>query len=136
MKHAAPPATSHRLFVLPRGDGNGFQATVRGHVLDLIDPGSYALAPTTDDLFIVSVAAALAWAARSFLRARGLPDYVSVSARWRTHGDPPQPGGIELTVTVSDRAVDESDDLAAEFEQSVAARFLTRPSLHISFEKE
>ena len=114
------PSSSRTLFVLPRGEGNGFRASVRGHILDLIDPGSYALAPTTDDLFIVSIAASLAWAARSFLRAHGLPDYVSVSAEWSTRDDPSSPTDINLTVTVSKGAEAEGAALAAAFENSLA----------------
>ena len=130
------PSSSRTLFVLPRGEGNGFRASVRGHILDLIDPGSYALAPTTDDLFIVSIAASLAWAARSFLRAHGLPDYVSVSAEWSTRDDPSSPTDINLTVTVSKGAEAEGAALAAAFENSLAARFRAKPALHVSFDKE
>jgi hypothetical protein len=130
----ALPTSTHTLFVLPRGESKGFQASVRGFILDLHDPSSYALAPTTDDLFIVSIAAALAWAARGFLRARRLPDYVSVAADWRSQEDPPSPAEINLTVTVSPRAEAESAALSAFFESSLAARFLARPALHISFE--
>jgi hypothetical protein len=130
----APLATTHTLFVLPRGESNGFRASVRGVILDLHDPSSYALVPTTDDLFVVSIAAALAWLARSFLRVRGLPDYVSVAAEWRSQGDPPSPAEIHLTVTVSPDAEVESATLTAFFESSLAARFLARPALHISFE--
>jgi hypothetical protein len=120
------------LFVVPRGEGDGFQARVGGHVLDLIDPGSYALAPNTDDLFIVSLAAAVAWSARSFLRARDLPDYVSVSATWRTQDDPPGPADVNLAVTVSERAEAESGRLAAALESSLDARSFANPVLHVS----
>jgi hypothetical protein len=66
-------AATHALFVVPNRRGDGFQASVRGHILDLIDPSSYALAPTADDLLVVSFASALAWSARSFLRTHGCP---------------------------------------------------------------
>jgi hypothetical protein len=124
----------HTLFVLPRGEGQGFRASVRGHVLDLIDPGSYALAPTTDDLFVVAIAASLAWSARSLLRAEGLPDYVSVAAEWRMGEDPPSPADINLRVTVSKRAEGMGAALTAAFEQSLATRFMARPVVDLSFE--
>lgn len=130
---AQPSSSSHTLSIVPRGEGNGFRANVRGHVLDLIDPSSYSLAPTTDDLFTVSIAAALAWSARSFLRARGLPEYVSVSADRRTGPDPSSPWDINLTVTVSERAEAEGAALAAEFEKTLAARLAARPVIDIAF---
>lgn len=127
--------TTQSLFVLPRGESNGFRASVRGFILDLHDPSSYALAPTTDDLFVVSIAAALAWSAKGFLRARGLPDYVSIAAEWRSQKDPSSPADIHLTVTVSSGAEAESTALAAFVENSLAARFLAKPALHLSFEE-
>jgi hypothetical protein len=131
---AQPSSSSHTLSIVPRGEGNGFRANVRGHVLDLIDPSSYALAPTTDDLFTVSIAAALAWSARSFLRDQGLPDYVSVSAERRVSPDQSTPWDIRLTVTVSERAEAESEALAATFEKTLAARLAAEPVINISFE--
>ena len=81
----AVPASSHALFVSPHGRRDGYWASTCGHVLDLADPSSgHGLAPTQDDLFIVSIAAELAWTARTILRAHGLPDDVNVSAEWRT----------------------------------------------------
>lgn len=130
----AAPAAGHTLFIVPRGEGAGLQASVRGHVLDLIDPASYALAPTTDDLFVVSIAAALAWSARSLLRSVQLPDYVSVSAAWRATGDAPSPADISLRVTVSKPAEVVSAELSAAFERSLATRFLAKPSVHLSFD--
>jgi uncharacterized OsmC-like protein len=128
------PASSHELFVIPRGNGDGFQASVRGHILDLIDPSSYALAPTPDDLFVVSIAAALAWSARSFLRSAGLPDYASVSAEWQAHEAVPTPVDITLTVTISRRAEEVSAALAAALESSLAGRRLADPVVRISLE--
>jgi uncharacterized OsmC-like protein len=125
---------SHALFITPRGRGDGFQASVRGHILDLVDPASYALAPTPDDLYIVSLAAGLAWTARRFLRAERLPDYVSVAAEWQTHSDPPTPADIALTVTVSERAEAVSDALTAALEQSLTARSLVTPIVRVSLE--
>jgi hypothetical protein len=126
--------SSHSLFILPRVEGNGFRASVRGFSLDLHDPSSYALSPTTDDLFIVSLAAAAAWSARDFLRERELPDYVSVTATWQAQDDPPSPAKISLTVTVSERAEAEGALLATELATSLAARSLAHPDVRISFE--
>src|SRR5687768_924755 len=77
-------ATSHALFIIPTRWGGGFTASIHGHLLELADPADHRLAPSPDDLLIASVASDLAWSARRFLRAQGLPDGVSVSARWRT----------------------------------------------------
>ena len=58
-------APSGALVVSPHERRDGFWASIRGHVLDLADPHSgHALAPTPDDLFIVSIASELAWTAR------------------------------------------------------------------------
>lgn len=130
-----PSGATQTLFIVPRGEGNGFRASVRGHVLDLIDPSSYALAPTADDLLVVSFAATLAWAARGFLRERNLPDYVSVSAERRVSEDPSSPWEISLTVTVSERAQAEAEALAGALEKSLAARLATDPVIHVSFEE-
>jgi hypothetical protein len=131
----AAPSSTHTLYVVPRGEGAGFRAKVRGHVLDLIDPSSYALAPTTDDLLVVSLAAALAWSARSFLRAQSLPDYVSVSAERHTPRDPSDPWEISLTVTVSEGAQAEAESLAAALQTSLKARLAAEPVIHISFQE-
>jgi putative redox protein len=129
----AVPTSSHGLFVIPRGRGDGFRASIRGHILDLADPSSgHALAPTPDDLFIASLASELAWSARRFLRAYGLPDYVSVSAKWRTNEDLPSLADINVTVTVSRRAEAVRAALAAVLSNSLAARFLAVPVIHIS----
>ena len=132
--HAAP-TSSRGLFVIPRGRGDGFQASIRGHILDLADPSSgHALAPTPDDLFIASIASDVAWSARGFLRAYGLPDDVSVSAKWRTTEGHPGLADIDLTVTVSRGAEALSGALAAAFTNGLAARSLAEPVVHISFE--
>jgi hypothetical protein len=128
------PSIRNALFVIPRGQGDGFQARVRGHVLDLIDPSSYELSPSADDLFILSMASALAWSARTFLRARGVPDYVSISAEWRTSQDPAGLADITLTVTVSRSVEPVTSELATVLENSIAARSLAKPVVHISFE--
>ena len=126
---------SHTLFVIPRGRGDGFQASIRGHVLELADPGSgHALAPTPDDLFVASIASELAWSARRLLRACALPDDVSVSAEWHTPDDLPSPADINLTLTVSSAAEAASAGVAAVFENSLAARSLAVPVVHIAVE--
>jgi hypothetical protein len=123
------------LFVIPRERNGGFQASVRGHVLDLIDPDSYALAPNADDLLILSLASTLAWSARKFLRTRGLPDYVSVAAEWRTQDRPPSVEDINLTVAVSREADAVSVELATALETNLASRSLAAPILSISAEE-
>ena len=129
------PTSSDGLFVIPRGRGDGFQASIRGHILDLADPSSgRALAPSPDDLFIVSIASELAWSARRFLRASGLPDEVSVSAMWRRPDDLPGLDDINMTVAVSRRAAAVAAALAAAFEESLTARSLAEPVVHLSFE--
>src|SRR5436305_3340492 len=132
--HAAS-TSSHALFVTRHERREGFWASIRGHVLDLADPNTgHALAPTPDDLLIVSIASELAWTARRILRAGGLPDDVSVSATWRTTTDPPSLADINLTVTMSRRAKAVSATLAAAFENSLAARSRAEPVAHISWE--
>ena len=102
-------------------------------MLELADPTDHRLAPSPDDLLIASIASDLAWSARRFLRACGLPDYVSVSAKWRTHEDQPSLADINLTVTVSRRAEAVSAALAVAFANSLAARSHAEPVVHISF---
>jgi hypothetical protein len=129
---AAP--TSHALFVIPTRRGDGFRASIHGHMLELADPTDHRLAPAPDDLLIVSIASDLAWSARRSLRAYGLPDDVSVSAKWRTPEDLPSVADINRTVTVSSCAEAVSAALAAAFENSLAARSLAEPVVHISLE--
>lgn len=123
------------LFVVPRGRSDGFQARVGGHVLDLIDPSLYALAPAADDLMVLSIASPLAWSARPLLRRRGLPDYVGVNAEWQKRDDPPCLDDINVTVTVSRRAEAFSEELTASLEQTLASRSFAKPVLHVSFEE-
>jgi uncharacterized OsmC-like protein len=129
---AAP--TSHALFITPTRRGEGFKASIHGHMLELADPTDHRLAPSPDDLLIASIASDLAWYARRFLRAHGLSDDVSVSARWQTTEGLPSLADITLTVTVSRRAKAVSEALAASFENSLAARTLAEPVVHISLE--
>jgi hypothetical protein len=129
----AAVTSSRALFVSPHERRDGFWANIRGHVLDLADPTS-GLAPTPDDLFVVSMGSDIAWSARRFLRASGLPAGVSVSATWRTQEGLPGVSEIDLTVTVSRRAEAVSAELGAAFGKSVAARSVGKPVVHISFE--
>jgi uncharacterized OsmC-like protein len=127
--------SSRVLLVLPHERREGFWANIRGHVLDLADPDAGSgLAPSPDDLFVVSIASELAWTARRILSGSGLPDDVSVSAKWRTAADPPTLSDIDLTVIVSGRAEAASAALAAAIDNSLAARFRVEPTTHISWE--
>jgi uncharacterized OsmC-like protein len=126
--------TGHALFIIPTRWRDGFKASIHGHMLELADPTDHRLAPSPDDLLIASIASDLAWSARRFLRAHGLPDDVSVSARWQTTEGPPSLADITLTVTVSTRAEAVSGALAAAFANSLAARSLAEPVVHISLE--
>ena len=127
--HSHPvPASTHALYVVPRARGDGFRATICGHVLELADPDSdHAFAPTPDDLLIVSIASDFAWSAQRFLRAKRLPHDVSVSAAWRTHEEPAHLADIEVTVTVSSSAEPVSATMVAALETSFAARSLNAP---------
>jgi uncharacterized OsmC-like protein len=127
---AAP--SSHALFIIPTRRGDGFQASIHGHMLELADPTDPRLAPTPDDLFIASIASDFAWSAQRFLRARGLPDEVSVSATWPTHEAPSSLADITLTVTVSRRAEAVVATLAASFANSLAGRSLAEPVVRVS----
>jgi uncharacterized OsmC-like protein len=130
----AAPANNN-LFVIGHARRDGFWASIRGHVLDLADPSSDKdLAPTPDDLFIASIASEFAWCARGFLRARDLPDTVSVSATWRTDSHPRRLTDISLTVILSRRAEAARAALATTFANNLAARSLAAPVVHISFE--
>jgi len=125
---------SHALFIIPTRWGDGVTASIHGHMLELADPTDHRLAPSPADLLIASIASDLAWSARRFLRAHALPDDVSVSARWQTTEGPPSLADITLTVTVSARATAVSGALAAAFANSLAARSVAEPVVHISLE--
>jgi uncharacterized OsmC-like protein len=130
-KSGAAPTTSHNLFIIPtRWDG--FNASINGHMLELADPAEHRLAPSPDDLLIASIASDLAWSARGLLRARGLPDDVSVSARWQTTGCLPSLAEITLTVTVPTVAKAVRRTLQTVFANSLAARSLAEPAVYIS----
>lgn len=115
------------LFVVPSRRGGGFQASIRGHLLELADPSSHVLAPTPDDLLVAAIASDLAWTARRFLGERRLSDEVSVSGAWRTHEGRPRLADIVMTVTVPRSSEAVSANLVAVLEDSVAARSLSAP---------
>jgi uncharacterized OsmC-like protein len=125
--------TSHALSIIPTRRGDGFEASIHGNMLELADPTDRRLAPSPDDLLIASIASDLAWSARRFLRAHGLPDDVSVSATWQTTQGPPSLADIDLTVTVSRRAEAVSAALTAVFANRLATRSVAEPLIHISF---
>jgi hypothetical protein len=121
------------LDVVPRFRGDGFQASIRGHILDLADPSSgHRLAPTPEDLLVVSIAAEIAWGARSLLRGSGCSDEVAVSAYWNPQPDVSQLADIHLTVTLPTRPDAVGAALAAQLQNRVAARRPANPALHIS----
>jgi uncharacterized OsmC-like protein len=128
------PATSHALFIIPTRQAGGFRAGINGHMLELADPTDHRLAPSPDDLLIASIASGLAWSARRFLRAYGLPDCVSVSAKWQTHGDLPNLADINLTVAVPRAAETVRAQLATALDNSLEERSLARPVVHITLE--
>lgn len=115
---------SQALYIVPNRRGDGFHASIRGHLLELADPTNPHLAPVPDDLLVVSIASDLAWHARRFLQGHGLADDLSVEATWRTPDDPPRPVDITVTVTVLETAEAMSDSLVAALEERVAARSL------------
>jgi hypothetical protein len=127
-------ATSHALFVVPSGHGDGFHASIRGHMLELADPADHRLAPSPDDLLVASIASDLAWSARTSLRAHGLPVDVSVSAKWRRTEGLLGPAAVDLKVTVSRLTEAVGEALDAAFASSLAARSLGEPVVHISYE--
>ena len=118
-----PSAVAHALFVVPTRTAASFQASIRGRMLDLADPGSADwVAPTPDDLFVASIASDFAWLARRFLRSRGLDDYVSVSAAWRTLNGRPRLEQLDMSVTVSKSAEAACPALVAVLQNRFAAR--------------
>ena len=122
------------LLVNPHERRDGFWANIRGKPLDLADPHSgHPLAPTPDHLFVLSVASALAWAARGFLRRHGLPDDVSISAEWQTDDCLRDLADVTLKVTVSRRAEAARDSLAAALEDALGPCAPTDTSVRLSF---
>ena len=129
-----PASNSRAVFVIPNTRGIGFAASIHGHMLELADPADDRLAPNPNDLLIAAIASDLAWSARAVLRGYGLPDYVSVSAGWRTHEGPPSPDDVAVTVTISRRAEAVSEALAAAFARGLGGRFLAELVVDVSFE--
>ena len=125
---AAPADVGRTLFVVPSQRRGGFHASIRGRILELAspDPG-HALAPTPQELLIASIASDAAWAAQTFLRARGLPDSVSVSGTWHTLDDPPRLAQVDVTVLVADGVDDADPTLIAAVERGFAAGWLNAP---------
>ena len=125
-------ASSSWLFVSPYIGGNGFRASIRGHLLELADPDSmHGLAPTPEDLLAAGIASDIAWFARRFLRDHGLEDYVSVSASRRTSQSPPILSGVDVTVEVSKDSAAISATLVAALERRFAARSLMQPHFQV-----
>ena len=119
-------------FVVPNKRGDGFRASVRGHMFELVDPEStHGLVPTPLDLLTAAVAADLAWFARGLLRDHGLDDSVSVAARVRVSESPAEPGGVDVTVEVSRDATALEATLAAALEGRLAAHSSLSPQLRI-----
>ena len=132
---AGAGSTSRSLFIAPtRRDG--FTASIRGRVLELEDPTDHRLAPTPDDLVILSIASDLAWSARRLLRGQGLSGDVNVTATWRTVDDPPRLADISLTVTVPPILEGISAAILAALEERAAVRSLDDPPhIHLSSER-
>lgn len=130
--HETTTASGYVHFVVPNKRGDGFRASVRGHMFELVDPeSSLGLVPTPLDLLTAAIAADLAWFARSLLRDHGLDDYVSVAARVRPSGSPTEPGGVEVTVDVSRDAASLEAALAAALEGRLAAHSSLAPKLRV-----
>ena len=128
----ADTAPGRSLFVVPNKRGDGFRASVRGHMFELADPESaHGLVPTPEDLLAVAIASDIAWFARRFLRTHGLDDHVSVSARARTDESPAGPGRFEVTVEVSRQAVVHGPTLATMLEHRLATHSPPAPEVRI-----
>jgi hypothetical protein len=60
--HETTTASGYVHFVVPNKRGDGFRASVRGHMFELVDPeSSLGLVPTPLDLLTAAIAADLAW---------------------------------------------------------------------------
>jgi uncharacterized OsmC-like protein len=122
-RRAAGLDSYRALFVLPDPRSGGFQANIRGHQLPLADPDSrHELAPTPSDLLITSIASALAWTARRFLRGHELDEYVSVTAHSRTQQGSSYPRELALVVSVSEACALEVEALTTALERELDAR--------------
>lgn len=130
--HATAAGSGYVHFVVPNRRGDGFRASVRGHMFELVDPDStLGLVPTPLDLLTTAIAADLAWFARSLLRDHGLDDYVSVAARVRLSESPTEPGGVDVTVDVSRDAASLETALAAALEGRLAAQSSLTSNLRV-----
>ena len=110
------------LVVLPRPQGEGLQAWIRGRSVDLADPArGHAFTPTPDDLLVSAIASNLAWSARSFLARRALGDDVTVSARWSTQGSSLGDVDVYVQVTVANVNEVQRDALQQQLEAAVPA---------------
>ena len=110
------------LVVLPRPQGEGLQAWIRGRSVELADPArGHAFTPTPDDLLVAAIASNLAWSARAFLARRARRDDVTVSARWSTQG--PSLGDVDVYVQVTVASLNEveRDALQEQLEAAVPA---------------
>lgn len=125
---------AQRLYVTAHRQRDGFHASIRGHILELADPAS-PLAPTPDDLVVVSAASRLAWAAQRFARAHDIRDDVSVSARWRLDPGERNHGAFELTVTVSQDALPLAAALTEDLRAALDENQFRRPTVHLSFQR-
>ena len=120
----ASSATMFPLFVTPCRRGGGFQAGIRGHLLELADPSSgHDLAPTPDDLHTASIAADFAWFTQRFLRDRGLDDDLSVTAWPRTKEGQSTIECVEVAVTISTRATVALAALSSALERELVGKF-------------
>ena len=130
--HETFPAAGGALFVVPNKRGDGFRASIRGHLFELADPDSaHGLVPTPEDLLGAAIASDVAWCARRFLRAHGLDDYVSVEARVRRSETAPETGEVDVTVEVSSEAVATGSTLATVLERRLAANTSLAPRLSV-----
>lgn len=122
VEEAGRSARGLPLFVKP-SRGGGFQASIRGHILELADPTVQNLAPTPDDLHTASVASDFAWFARRFLSDRGFDDYVSVTAwQWKCDGSLGV-DGVDVTLTVSVGSAPVRAMLTTALERGLAHKF-------------
>jgi hypothetical protein len=127
---------SRSLFIVPTRRGDGFIANLCGRTLELEDPTGHRLAPTPDDLVVLSIASDLAWSARRLLRGQGLAGDVNVTATWQTVDDPPRLADITLTVVVPTTEEATGAGILAALEERAAVRSLDDPPrIHLSYER-
>ncbi len=92
-------------------EGDRFEVSVRGHALQVDQPtedGGSDRGPTPTELFVVSLAACVAFYARRFLGRHGLPEQgLSVRAEFDMAQRPARVGEIRLWIHVPDGIPDE-----------------------------